>query len=274
MVVLYHNADLDGLACALLMHKAYPKADMYGWNYDKRLPDFTSPIYSNQILYIVDLNLQKDLLLKLCALFYIVYLIDHHQQETLWDVPNLYTTIDTNKAACELVYDHLHGETAKYPYWIQQIARWDIHRDEGGKGWQQCMEFQFGLKHCSTYQELSKALKFLPAFIRREGKIILRYKNAMQARSEVKFATFKHDKMIYKVSISAYPMERNFIPDQGQDMHMVIAFNQSNLNIRVTLLSLHNNLDVSTIARDYGGGGHAKIAGFYSNKILENLYDE
>lgn len=271
MIILYHNADLDGLACALLLSKEYPDAVMHGWNYDRSLPDFHSSTYQGHELIIADLNLQTELLYKLCTQFRFVYLLDHHQQEVPLDIKNLYHYIDTSKAACELVYNYIHNFSDKsYPYWIRQIARWDIHRDKDLSGWLQCMQYQFGLKHCTTYQELSQCLRMPSKYIRWVGRQVLRYKNAMASKTEIKYGKLAYDGMTFDVSISSYPIDTDLIPRKGQSMHLVMGFNPSNMSIRTTFVSL-GDLDVSEIAKDFGGGGHKKIAGCYSNIILNYL---
>ena len=59
------------------------------------------------------------------------------------------------------------------------------------------------------------------------------------------------------------------------DFAMIWYYDHVGHNIRVSLRSFHENTDVSEIAKNFGGGGHKKAAGFVlpGDANIEDLFE-
>jgi hypothetical protein len=147
--IIYHRVDWDGYTSAAVALRAFPDADLIGWNYRDRLPDVSK---YNRVI-VVDLTVyatnpdgsrnfswMRDNQKKLIW-------IDHHP--IIHDVPGTYSGIQKEGiGACWLTWKYFHDEygiscnTAHIKY----AATFDVFRKDGWLcSWEDAWAYQLFL---------------------------------------------------------------------------------------------------------------------------------
>lgn len=291
MKCIYHN-DPDGRLSAFWVKKlAFNRSREWpdGWkaipiDYKDSFP--FEDVERNEAVYIVDFSISPDDMTKLLDITSDVTWIDHHKTaiEAYDGFEGAIAGLrDTRYAACVLTYVYLmflkphpgakfdpDAVLEQVPIWTMLVGDYDAWRWDYGERTQ---EFYFGLMTEDTgpdgiWAELleddHKELPLLVAQIENAGETIEKYRK--QVSSEFLEAWgFESVLEGHRVLVcnQGRPGSRFFGDAPGYDI--VAGFVWDGRQYIVSLYS--ETVDVSEIAKKFGGGGHKGAAGFRSKEM-------
>ena len=277
MKCIYHSNDLDGECSGAIVKHFLPTCEMIPYKYGDII-NWDIFIDKNETVYMCDVSFQpfSDMvkLSEKCRLIW----IDHHISaiEQADRTPeficyNRLTRVDYS--GCELTYRYFDEEYL--PEFVRLLGRYDVwdHSDP------RTIPFQYGMRCYDTNptgaiweQLFQQELGLLTEMISNAGKDIVKYvwRENKKFTDTLAFPTgFEGYKVIAVNKLSCSSQFFDGIPDINSfDIMMPFGYNGQN---KLWTYSMYTtkDIDVSVIARKYGGGGHAKASGFQSkNQIL------
>lgn len=286
--VFFHRSDLDGhcagALCRFDLERRGEPFRMVPSDYGDRL-DFSEVQDADEVWLVDFVPNDQDLVLELASRVRLT-ILDHHQTtRPLWEAlqarGQAYGMFRIGTAACELAHPYL--STKPIPPYVQLLGRYDTWRQ--GPGWEgEVLPFQFGLRSYPTdpatdegmrvWQELvdSGTRDHAHERILHEGQAILRYQKKQDERVMEKAFETEFEGLRALVNIGGGGGSTVFRSRWDPDKHdvMVSVVNHQNRFWTVSLYT-EKDLDLTPIAKKYGGGGHAKACGFQT-KELERLF--
>lgn len=294
MIVFHHN-DADGRCAARWVLEAKLERDKRGgpgelitfieMDYAKQVP--FDMVMENEEVYIVDFSFEPEDMRKLLSITKNVIWIDHHKtaiekyQGFEYDIPGLrYNSI----AGCMLTYCYLFhmteygvGKVAAdfqpsmtefAPRFTKLIADWDVWSFEYGD---ETRQFVTALNAEDTRPESdfwyylmtdSKSnCNYRLALLIDDGKKMLRFRDGF-AKNYIPlgFHTMFEGYRCFAMNIGHINSEWFKEVTKGNPYDILIAFVFNGKKFQVSLYS--ETVNVSEIAKKYGGGGHLKASGF------------
>ena len=275
-LVLYHGGCRDGFCAAWVMYLVIgDSADYLAVNHGEPPPDLTS--YTN--VYIVDFSYPRPVMEAMLAEGRNVHVLDHHKtaEEALRGLPGV--VFDVNRSGAGLAWDYLtdgHGETGKSPRpllvdYVEDRDLWRFKLDDSKavNAWIGTLKYDFG--------EWDRASHMLGGvggqrYAAEMGKLLL--DKVAQYVAEVR----RNERMIFFPSpVECHvPIVNAPHPDISELLHAMcqehpfsVGWSQrADGKFVYSLRSREDAVDVSVIAKHYGGGGHAHAAGFTSDTLL------
>lgn len=265
---IYHKNCPDGLAAALAVWLQYPDAEYITAQYGDSPPDVM-----DQDVIIVDFSYPRDVLEELNRQAKSLVVIDHHKtaQEALAGLD--YCIFDMDKSGAVLTWKYLYPNK-EMPLLFSYVQDRDLWT------WK-----------LPNSKEVSAALRsYKPFFTEWQqflsdenigwlvtvGKAILRYQN-----QQIEMVLSREPSLVeiggYSVPcINSTTLVSEIGNELAQGQPFAACYFDTNDGKRVfSLRSTDEGVDVSGIAKQYGGGGHRNAAGFTVErpKILdENLH--
>lgn len=202
--------------------------------------------------------------------------IDHHFKNSLHKIAKLNLVDDTASAAAEIVFDLLISLGAKIDSKIATYILAGIYYDTGG------------FQHSNVTE---RTLKITSQCISFGGRISLVAKNISSSKSSaglklwgiaLKRMQLKKNGIVFTYLLSK-DLESvgagvddasgivNLINSVPGSRVAVLLIETPDGNIKASLRTEDNAVDVSALARLFGGGGHRKAAGFTLEESLESL---
>jgi uncharacterized protein len=296
--VIYHNHCFDGYTSfisLLLADKVSKDAYIY--------PDYPStkllpPKIEGKNIIIMDVAYSSQLIKEISKKANIVYFMDHHI--TIYeDIKNLHLEskhkiiYDVNKSGAGIVWDFFHHK--KRPLIIDLIEDHDIGRwsDERTKMFNAYLEVHMNTIPNNENIKLWKKLfnnKYLLSLLK-DGEKYLVYKNHLieQNSKTIEMASFPSynlvnkkifdDTIKYKCAVlnNACPsisLLGSYIM-QNMEQYDFVAFYHHKFNNNKLIISLRSNgVDVGSIAKKLGGGGHTYAAAFSYDGSIYDLFDK
>lgn len=277
---IYHSKDWDGVMSAAIVKAKHPTVKLIGYDYGD--PSVISQIQPNSLVFVVDVSLPDEEMLILDRKCYLRW-FDHHktamEKESLKNIKGCRSYAG---AGCLLTFDHLFSYSS-YPLAIKMLSDYDTWNQSDAKKWDtQILPFQYGMRqfpldpNLPILQQLIEGKKrdTIAEQILEEGKAILRYEKNQAATYCKKFAfdyTFKiGDKYYDAICVNRQMINSTFVDsvfdEEKHDLIMYYAFDGK--VYRYSVYSRKGGVDVSEIAKFYGGGGHKHAAGFKLEKPL------
>lgn len=258
--ILYHN-DADGFAAALAAWLRYgDNAHYIEVAYGKPVPEI--PAYTKR-LFILDFSYSREVC-DLLATQYELVVLDHHKtaQEALQDAP--YAIFDMSKAGCELAWEYFYP-AAELPELLAYVADrdlwlWELPESKEINAWVSALPKQFSVwaTHALCWDGDMAAMC---------GRSILASHAHLLGimASGAKFIEIAGLPAVVVNSTQALHSElAEFLGQRFPGAAIVAIYNdQANGTRKYSLRTTRADVDVSAIARQYGGGGgHRKAAGF------------
>lgn len=275
MKVFYHS-DLDGCCSAAIYKIHYPDVELIGINYGQPFPWET--IRKNERVAMVDFSLQpfSDMirLNDICDLTW----IDHHKtaiaEEEAANVPFVgFREVGT--AGCELTWMFINIHTTSIPRAVYLLGRYDVWDWQNVSG---ALEFQYGMRQFNAdpnditfWARLFVDDDYVEQIIR-DGALLLakeRKGNAMYMRT----AGFVSNLEGLRCLTVNKGLTNSLVFDSAFDaaLHdIMLSFCWYRDHWKISLYS-NNDIDVSEIAKRYGGGGHKGAAGFQCAELPFSL---
>ena len=267
--VIYHANCTDGFGAAYAAWKLLGDDAQY---YAAKHGD-PPPKVSGKTVAILDFSYDHATIKKMISESDDLIVIDHHKSAMaeLKGIPNV--RFDLNHSGAVLAWNFFHPNVDP-PKFIRYIEDRDLWN------WQLPLSREFSAaldtvpKEFSAYLNFESELVFENAIL--NGKHILAYSNLMIER--ISFAASRRryqglDVMV--INSSHWISEIGSKLSQECDFAMIWYHDHKRKKIKVSLRASHDHMDVSEIARSFGGGGHKLAAGFTlpPKFCIEDLFD-
>ena len=269
-VVIYHADCTDGFGAAYSAWKQLGnRAEYYPCKHGTPPPDVVGKnvvildfSYGNQITK----NMIKDANNLL--------VIDHHKSAMveLHDISN--THFDMTKSGAMLAWEWFHPgkEPPKFIKYIQDrdLWKWELPYSKEFAAAFDMIPFEF-----EEFEKFEDDSVFDDAVKR--GSYILAYsKTVVKKVCEKASLRTMNGKDVLVVNASHWMSEIGARLAPDCDFAMIWYWDHDDQVTKVSLRAFHDSQDVSEIAKQYGGGGHKKAAGFTlpKEKHIEELFDK
>lgn len=289
MKCFYHH-DLDGWCSAFWVHLSAGITDINApidfieINYNKKFPLET--IQPNEQIWIVDYSIDPTEMHKLLEITKDVTWIDHHKTaiEKYRDFPVPIRGIRFDGlSGCELTFLYIHKLTSRglgpikdlmFEY-VQEIPRftrlvgdWDCWRFEFGedtKRFKTGMEMQVSGYDSNLWRLFLEKEDELIDKIIEDGKRGIIFENKL-AKRLLQSYSFETELLGYKcIALNAGCCSSEYFKSISLNYEIMIAFVFDGKLWTVSLYS--TKVDVSNIAKQFGGGGHKGAAGFQCKQL-------
>lgn len=282
MICFYHSKDLDGHCSGAVVKKRYPDCKMIGIDYPDEFP--MDQIRGEDII-LVDYSLQPfSRMIQAANSAKSLLWIDHHSAaikdyeacKKAYDSVNIdkiKAVVDTKFAGCELAWKTMFPDEAM-PITIKMLGRYDVW----DKSDPRTDLFQLGVKLLQTDPSKDNVWDFLfnleenvTEFDRLidNGKIVQKYMNQMNADAaktmafEVEFEGLRF--ICINKGGGSHSFDTVYNPEKHDAMLSFVYTNKKEWG--VSMYATKKDIDVSVIAKKYGGGGHVGAAGCTTKEL-------
>lgn len=279
-ICFYHSADLDGHCSGAIINQHFKfDVNMYGIDYGDRFP--WEEVDGETEVWMVDFSLQPEDMIKLNNIVRGFIWIDHHKTaiDAMLDKGEFIRGLrEIGKAGCELTWEYLHDFDKDMPKCVYLLGRYDVWdlSDE-------VLAFQDGMRlfpstepdyeqalwarlMCNYNGEIDKVLK--------DGRLIQR-SNRIQNAKLMSATAFRTRVAGLDIIAANVPMSNSqrfeSVWNEKEYDAMCPFYRKKNGTWKVSLFSDKDGIDVSRLAKDYGGGGHAGASGFICTELPEWL---
>lgn len=289
--IVYHGSDLDGHLSGSLVAIHLLSFNSVGWEDIHMIPgDYNSDLKVDDIcdketeVYIVDFSFDKELFDEILDTAKNVVWLDHHVStyKALYEADERYEKLDGVRsgkhAACYLTQEYLFDEVSEMTKLASEYDNWD---GEGTDRWERVIiPVHYAMESFETKPlTLQNVLWMNRMFVSPKNELevikdlaklgnnILRYQKKMYRLTMKGSKVIKwegHDTIAVNSSDKGSMLFGDLINDY--DVAMVFKYDGKKDNWVVGVYSA-KGVDVSLLARKYGGGGHAGAAGFQIDDI-------
>lgn len=287
--LIYHSKDLDGFTSGAIMKMAMEEKNveyqLIGYDYGQPFPWDKIPKGSAVIM--ADVSLPVDDMFKLVQHTHSNFTwIDHHKSAIeefnkrmnwIWGnhgTPPAFPVFLSDKlSACELCWKYFFPDRP-IPLAIELLGKYDTWRDNRTKYWDDViLPFQYGMRlECTSPETFPTGclneLRFFEE-IRNIGQSILKYQaniDAYAAKGAFEI-DFKGYRAICMNGGGTNSQAFKTVYDEAKhDLMMPFRFNGKFWTFSIYTTK---DIDCSVLAKELGGGGHAKAAGYQVNDINE-----
>lgn len=286
-LVIYHQIKTgvdcpDGITSAAIAAEALGNAELLGYCYNMPLPNIDWQKYKS--IYIVDFSFPPDvmkaLLLKNSNSNVVV--IDHHKTaaENLKNITGCYSIFDLSRSASELVWDYFHpGEPCPgIVFYVgdRDMWRWNLpdskeincalsslrSRLGGEQVYQQYRSFSLEQLHDEL---LPLGRKIYQARQQRIAELATSFKYGFDSINKEYFLVGEIPEMDGYLTSD---LAENLYLNELRCLGYVAIYGKNSFG--VSLRSRQGSgVDVSKIAKRFGGGGHFHAAGFSRKNLRE-----
>lgn len=294
-MICFHHNDADGRCAAfwVSLSAGIQKDDLsyeskfIEMDYSKAFP--FEMIHKDEQVYIVDFSISPEDMDRLLEITKNVTWIDHHVTaiSKYKNYPyNIRGVRYDGVAGCMLTYCYLHHMTDRgsgpidpfrmdmttdAPYFTKLIADWDVWKFEYGddtRAFITAFNSEYSAPDSRLWDSLvrDEQTHYTKVMIER-GEIMLQYRDGFMADyCKLGFPVQFEGCNCFAINIGDANSEFfKSIANDGYDILMPFSFNGSRWT--VSLYANRDGIDVSEIAKKYGGGGHVKAAGFVCNHL-------
>lgn len=260
VLCIYHSNCTDGFGAAWAVRRALGEGvEFYPGQYGEAPPD----VFGRDVV-IVDFSYKRDVLLEMAQTARRITILDHHKSaaEDLMGIDNIAPKItvvfDMDRSGAGLTWDYFHRDTPR-PELINHIEDRDLWRFNlpGTKAVAACL-FSYPYDFDVWDKLMSTPIEELAL----EGEAILR-KQEKDIERLIESSTSRMSIVGYDVpcvNTALYISEIGNILSKGEPF--AVCYYDTATRRHYSLRSSENGLDVSEIAKHFGGGGHRAAAGF------------
>jgi len=268
--VIYHTDCTDGFGAAYSAWKLLGnRAEYYPCKHGIKPPNI-----KGKNVVILDFSFNNKTIKRMIKDANNLLVIDHHKSAMveLHDISN--THFDMTKSGAILAWEWFHPgkEPPKFIQYIQDrdLWKWELPYSKEFSAAFDMVPFDF-----EEFEKFEDDSVFDDAVKR--GSYILAYSKTVVKKVCDKAASRKMDgKHVMVVNSSHWMSEIGAKLSPDCDYAMIWYYDHNDKDIKVSLRSFHESVDVSEVSKKFGGGGHKKAAGFRlpGNSIVDDLFDK
>jgi len=268
-LVIYHKNCSDGQGSAYAAWKLLGNRAAYVACAHGDAP----PDVEGKNVAICDFSFSNETTKELIEKANSLIVLDHHKSavvelhditETIFDLKHSGTIISWN-------FFHPGKEPPKFLRYIEDrdLWKWELPYSKEFSASFDMVPFDF-----EEFEKFEDDSVFDAAV--KKGSYILEYSKSVVRKVCEKAKPRKymgHDVLV--VNASHWMSEIGARLSHDCDFAVIWYYDHEKRNIRVSLRAFHDKVDVSEVAKEFGGGGHPKAAGFTltGNTIVDNLFD-
>lgn len=289
VVVIYHDPCNDGFCSAFLLWLEYPQAKFIPVNHNPQCEPPYDDLKDMDVI-IVDYSYPIDELLAIVKIAKSLTVLDHHKTashiQKLIDDKIIKGRFDVNSSGAGLTLDWLLNQGFESYPWMHELVAYVQDADLWNWVLPNSLEFHLALssykKTFQTWHNMPRTVEIISLGSKinqyRESFIVEHVNNATIARLVMgKFLTrddwnsdYFWDVPFVVCTIPQIVSELGHRLAKDNPFAVILVPNKN--GIKYSLRSVDGGLDVSVIAKSYGGGGHKHAASFYVNgSICEGL---
>jgi len=268
--VIYHADCTDGFGSAYSAWKLLGnRAEYHPCKHGTTPPDVR-----DKTVVILDFAFDNATTKKMISEASGLVVIDHHKSAMveLHDITN--THFDMTKSGAILSWEFFHPgkEPPKFIKYIQDrdLWKWELDYSKEFSAAFDMVPFEF-----EEFEKFEDDSVFDDSVKR--GSYILAYSKTVVKKVCEKAQLRKFDgKEVLVVNASHWMSEIGARLAPDCDFAMIWYWDHNARETKVSLRGFHDTVDVSEIAKKFGGGGHKKAAGFQLpiNKHVESIFDK
>lgn len=265
VMIITHSADYDGHFSGAIAHRAYSGADVVGWDYGQPVP--VVPDYITDI-YMLDICIPE--LMNDPRLIW----IDHHKSSIdEFDHLGMLGVRTIGVAACELAWNYFNSTMTVIPLAVQLASVYDVFNRQSPL-WEDAQNFQFGLRACG-YKTLDDVTANFDTICEDVVRIVGKGKPIRQweIESATNYARSMHHVIKYRghkiaavnSNVRGSGAFGTFLDEENDfDFSMAYRYDPNVGKVRFGIYHINGkeDIDLSVIAQDFGGGGHKGASGF------------
>lgn len=251
-LILYHAHCADGFGSAFAAWKHFgSEADYVAVNHGDPPPDVTG-----RAVTIADFAYPRAIMLEMKKIAHSLIVLDHHKTAEQELAGLDFARFDQSRSGCVLTWNHFH-EGKEVPALLRYIQDKDLWQ------WKLEQSAEVSAALASHPMDFSTWDRMNVEDLRREGVAIRRYQSQLvrEMCAQSKRRRFEgHD-----VPFVNTPVLQSYVGNAlaRNEAFVVLWHERPDGSIRVSLRSAPPvGIDVSSIARKFGGGGHPQAAGF------------
>lgn len=283
MICIYHNKDLDGYSSGAIVKRKFPDVKLIGWDYGNPIPN----LVQGEEVIMIDISFpMKDMIeiSKYCKLTWIDHHISAKKEYDAWEdkeKKNINYVYNLGVAACEIGWEYYFPDEP-IPEAITLLGEYDTWRNQDKKRWEErILPFQFGMRNICTSPEtfpldvIGYGGMAVVNDICKIGEAILNYQRGQDTLACGRAAFERNFERYTAICLNqgAFSSEtlKSVYDPKIHDIMIGFQFNGRFWN--VSLRSIGDVVDCSSIAKRRGGGGHKNAAGFEA-KTFEEIFVE
>jgi oligoribonuclease NrnB/cAMP/cGMP phosphodiesterase (DHH superfamily) len=267
--VIYHADCTDGFGAAYSAWKLLGnRAEYYPCKHGSHPPN----VIGKRVV-ILDFSFGNQTIKNMINEAESLLVIDHHKSAMveLHDISN--THFDMTKSGAMLTWEYFHPgkEPPKFIKYIQDrdLWKWELEYSKEFSAAFDMVPFEF-----EEFEKFEDDSVFDDAV--RRGSYILAYSKTVIKKVCEKASRRRYSGMDVLVVNSSHWMSEigaRLSPDC--DFAVIWYYDHEDRMIKVSLRSFHDRIDVSEIAKRFGGGGHKKASGFQlsGELIVDDIFD-
>jgi len=281
-VVVYHKTDLDGHCSGAITRLFLEGIEsdrellMVGAGYNDELP-WEDWCNRDTAVFVVDFSLSLEAMTELNEKSEELIWIDHHKTaiERLEGL-EIEGKRDLSKAGCELCWEFFHPEKPM-PSAVYLLGRYDVWEWRNVKNG---IEFQYGMRNEVTDPSKKESLVLWKSVLDDitltmdriicNGGAIYNYQ-ILQDTNLIRFCSYTGEFDGYLTLFLNAPVVSSMMFEQVAseypEIELFVGYYFKRNRWKFALRRGNSEVDVSEIAKKYGGGGHPGAAGFYCREI-------
>lgn len=254
---IYHGNCVDGFGAAWVVRKALGNIEFFPGIYQEPPPDVT-----NRNVVIVDFSYNRSVLLEMAKKATSILILDHHKSaaEDLVDLPsNVVVQFDMNHSGAILTWNYFFPETEP-PQLLLHIEDRDLWRF-ALKNTRQIQANVFSYPYdFQVWDMLMLADLSRLAF---DGEAIKR-KHFKDIQELLSVTTREMEIGGYRVPVAnlPYTLVSDAAHELAKEKPFAACYWDTPEGRCFSLRSRKDGIDVSKVAKQYGGGGHCNASGF------------
>ena len=264
-LVLFHAGCSDGFCAAWLLHKIYPDAEFVPVNYGSPPPEVR-----NKEVIITDFSYKRDILIGMKKNAISLIVLDHHKTAQAELAGLDFCEFDMNKSGGRMTLDYLNKNRFIFTKGAEFLVdytedrdlwRWQLPNSKAISAAISSFPFDFAVWDQMCLTPIVELIVAGSAILRFQQKLI---DTAVNFATETIIAGHK----VLCVNTTCMVSEICEKLAEGRDFG-ASWFRRADGKFVYSLRSRKGGIDVSEVAKSFGGGGHAAAAGFEVERLID-----
>lgn len=267
-LVIYHGNCQDGFTAAWAIWKTHPDWEFYPAKHRDAPPDVTG-----RDVYMVDFSYKRPVIEKILEDACKLTILDHHKTAEAdlrslgaMEIPGFTITFNMEKSGARLAWEYFHPNEL-IPHIIQYVEDLDLWRFKYPET-KAYSAYLFSVPYDFDRWDLINIHPNIEEIVDMGQAILDKQEKDILELSANKFRTDIYGHNVWTVNVPyTLASDMGHLLCKGEPF--ASTFYYDGTGFIYSLRSDDNGLDVSEIAKKFGGGGHKHAAGF---KMVTTLY--
>lgn len=266
-LVIHHANCIDGFTAAVIAKDVMPEAELFPAAYGDDPPDV-----AGRDVLIFDFSYPREMLIRMQAKAESLLVFDHHKTAAENCEGLDFCTFDMERSGAMMAWDHFHPDKSS-PLWIEAVQdrdlwRWQLVTTEAVHAFLSSLPFDFDVWQAIEHMSLPEIMS--------RGEAILKYtKSVMKKKAPLGRLVTIEGKQVIAINATYDGLSEllHYLLETFETADYAMGYGQqADGSWRYSVRS-RPGFDVSKVAKQYGGGGHAQAAGFEADTLFMALLE-